>query len=295
MLLALQASVTGYFVVREFFFPPVMHPARAVGAILGASASGFMLPWVELLTRIRRLRLPLENRLRYRVPPSDSFFPNAPEAVMAPWRRKGFEHATDSGWEWAGMKQFFRIYWNPEQPARWRRSASASRKTSPSPSSASPRAMRNGRIFRTTNFPFSPTLKCGPEITWNHVPCERNCFHQILRDHQGLPRPAGAIRRRRPARSGSRRGGRGNRAGDAQSNRSQPRQGDHSPDRRRPLPLLGPRPLLPLEAIHQGHGAALLRRGVGVSRLPAPDDVSATKGHPRESAGWSWLPARPLP
>jgi hypothetical protein len=25
-------------------------------------------------------------------------------------------------------------------------------------------------------------------MRWNHVPCERNCFHQILRDHHGFLR-----------------------------------------------------------------------------------------------------------
>jgi hypothetical protein len=39
-------------------------------------------------------------------------------------------------------------------------------------------------VTRFTNSPFAPTLQCPPNVKWNHVPCERSCFHQILRDHR---------------------------------------------------------------------------------------------------------------
>jgi hypothetical protein len=41
-----------------------------------------------------------------------------------------------------------------------------------------------GITWRTTNFPFSPTLQYSPDIRWNHVPCELNCFHYVLRRHR---------------------------------------------------------------------------------------------------------------
>ena len=151
-----------------------------VAGVCGVAA-WFFLPWIELLTRIRRLRLPLDNRLRFRVPPADSFFPHASEAVDA-MEEEGFEHATDSGWEWAGMKQFFRIFWNPEKKAIATVCLCEQEDVAFAFISITSKA-GSGRVFRTTNFPFSPTLKCGPEISWNHVPCERSCFHQILRDH----------------------------------------------------------------------------------------------------------------
>lgn len=148
--------------------------------LLGAGA-WFLLPWVELLTRIRRLRLPLENRLRYTSPPSDSFFPHAPEAVQA-MEEQGFEHATDSAWEWGGMKQHFRIFWHPEQKAIATVCLCEQEDVAFAFISITSRD-GEGQIWRTTNFPFSPTLKCNPEINWNHVPCEQSCFHEILRDH----------------------------------------------------------------------------------------------------------------
>lgn len=141
----------------------------------------FLLPWIELLTRIRRLRLPLDNRLRFRVPPSDDFFPNAAEAIEA-MDREGFEHVVDSGWDWAGMKQFFRIFWNPEEKAIATVCLCEQEDVAFAFIGITSRDA-NGHIWRTTNFPFSPTLKSCPGISWNHVPCERNCFHQILVDH----------------------------------------------------------------------------------------------------------------
>ena len=135
-----------------------------IGALVAGALAWFFLPWVELLTRIRRLRLPLDNRLRFRVPPSDSFFPNAPEAIDA-MDEEGFEHATDSGWEWSGMKQFFRIFWNPEEKAIATVCLCEQEDVAFAFISISSKDS-NGHVWRTTNFPFSPTLKCNPEIWW---------------------------------------------------------------------------------------------------------------------------------
>ena len=76
----------------------------------------FFLPWIELLTRIRRMRLPLDNRLSQVPIPNPSFFPNASEAAAA-MEEAGFDHVSDCGWEWDGMHQFFRLFWHPEERA----------------------------------------------------------------------------------------------------------------------------------------------------------------------------------
>jgi len=149
----------------------------ALGAVLW-----FFLPWIELLTRIRRMRLPLNNRLRHRPIPDASFFPNATEAAAA-MEEAGFEHVSDCGWEWAGMQQFFRLFWHPEERAvatvcLCEQSDVAFAFISITSHDS------DGKIWRTTNFPFAPTLQCPPNMRWNHVPCERSCFHQILADHR---------------------------------------------------------------------------------------------------------------
>ena len=151
------------------------------GAAFGAAA-WFFLPWIELITRIRWMRLPLDNRLNHREIPNPSFFPNATEAAAA-MEEAGFEHVSDCGWEWAGMQQFFRLFWHPEERAvaavcLCEQSDVAFAFISITSHNAA------GGIWRTTNFPFAPTLQCPPNVKWNHVSCERSCFHQILKDHR---------------------------------------------------------------------------------------------------------------
>lgn len=141
----------------------------------------FLLPWIELLTRIRRMRLPMENRLRHRRIPDPAFFPNASEAAMA-MEEAGFEHVDDCGWQWAGMQQYFQIFWHPEERAEATVCLCEQGEVAFAFIAITSRD-GSGCILRTTNFPFSPTLKCPPNVIWNHVPCERNCFHEILRDH----------------------------------------------------------------------------------------------------------------
>src|SRR6478735_3491087 len=152
-----------------------------VGGLVGA-AMWFFLPWIELLTRIRLMRLPLNNRLHHREIPNPSFFPNATEAASA-MEEAGFEHVSDCGWEWAGMQQFFQLFWHPEERAvaavcLCEQSNVAFAFISITSHDA------DGKIWRTTNFPFAPTLRCAPNVRWNHVPCERSCFNYILADHK---------------------------------------------------------------------------------------------------------------
>ncbi len=170
------------FLVASYFLVYFLSDNVWIG--FAGVAMWFFLPWIELLTRVRRMRLPLDNRLTHRNTPNPSFFPNAEEAAAA-MEEAGFEHVSDCGWEWAGMQQFFRLFWNPEEQAvaavcLCEQSDVAFAFVTVTSYDA------DGRIWRTTNFPFSPTLKCPPNVRWNHVPCERNCFHQILADHRGF-------------------------------------------------------------------------------------------------------------
>lgn len=141
----------------------------------------FLLPWIELLTRIRRMRLPMQNSLRHRTPPDPAFFPHASEAESA-MEEAGFDHVDDCGWEWSGMQQYFKLHWNPEERAESAICLCEQEEVAFAFITVTSRDAE-GRIWRTTNYPFSPTLKCSPKVKWNHVPCERNCFHQILKDH----------------------------------------------------------------------------------------------------------------
>jgi len=161
-----------------------------LAGIIGV-ALWFFLPWVELLTRIRRLRLPLNNRLRHRTVPDPAFFPNAVEAASA-MEEAGFEHVTDCGWDWGGMQQFFRLFWHPEEMAVAAVCLCEQSEVAFAFISVTSYD-HTGRTWRTTNYPFSATLKCPPGIHWNHVPCERACFHRILKDHKSYLAKVGVL------------------------------------------------------------------------------------------------------
>lgn len=147
-----------------------------------AVVAWFFLPWLELLTRVRKMRLPMANRLEHRNSPEDEFFPNASKALAA-MSDADFEHVDDAAWHWVGMKQHFRLHWNPEERAAATVCLCEQDNVTFAFISITSRT-EDGRVCRTTNFPFSPTLKNPPGFLWNHVPCERNCFHQMLADHQ---------------------------------------------------------------------------------------------------------------
>lgn len=169
------------FLAATFSLFYFLFGCRVWGGLLGI-ALWLFLPWFELLTRIRRMKLPLDNRLQHRGIPDPYHFPNAPEAAAA-MEEAGFDHVSDCGWEWAGMRQFFRLYWHPEERAiaavcLCEQSDVAFAFISITSHDA------DGRIWRTSNFPFAPTLRCPPDLRWNSVPCCKGCFHQILDDHR---------------------------------------------------------------------------------------------------------------
>ena len=168
------------FLFATFFFFYFM--SGNIFAGIAGTSLWFFLPWIELLTHVRHLRMPLNNRLRHRELPNPSFFPNAIEAATG-MEEAGFEHVSDCGWQWSGMHQHFRLFWNPEERAVASVCLCEQDDVAFAFISITSRDS-TGRTWRTTNFPFAPTLRCPPTLRWNHVPCEKSCFHQILKDHQ---------------------------------------------------------------------------------------------------------------
>lgn len=76
------------------------------------AASWLFLPWLEILTRVRRLRLPAERTLHPRTPPSPHTFPNLHE-LTEEIEEEGFEYVRDTGWEHEGYRHFYRLLYEP--------------------------------------------------------------------------------------------------------------------------------------------------------------------------------------
>jgi hypothetical protein len=69
------------------------------------------LPWVEILLRVRPLRLPVEHKLTDRTPPSRADFPYLPEMTESV-EAAGFTHTGDTGWEGGPIRQFLRLFYH---------------------------------------------------------------------------------------------------------------------------------------------------------------------------------------
>lgn len=150
----------------------------AVGAI--CAGSWLLLPWLEILTRIRKLRLPLEKNLRHRTPPSRDAFPDLPELTEEIEDEK-FEYVEDTGWDWKEYRQYFRLFYKEAE----RTQASICLVDQDNIAfyylSISSRA-KNGTVWTTWNYPFSYSLKLAPEWQVNRMRSSQT-FLQMHESH----------------------------------------------------------------------------------------------------------------
>jgi len=156
----------------------------SVSAGLVAMAAWFFLPWIELLTRVRKLRLPVENKLRERSHANLEAFPSAHNQIQT-LEQSGFEYIGNCGWSLGGMDQLYQLYWNAETKSVASLCLCEQSNVTFSYVSITSRDIANG-IWRTTNFPFSPTLKPNPQVHWNQISCVDECVAKIIRHHDNF-------------------------------------------------------------------------------------------------------------
>jgi len=126
-ILALAATAVLALALRTFTHPLLRKSGAALVLVVSycsglmllkshlggvaAVVAWFLFPWFELLTRIRRLRLPIHKELAHVTPPSAMRFPelaNLTQEIEA----QGFEYVDDTGWVWEGMNQFYRLFYH---------------------------------------------------------------------------------------------------------------------------------------------------------------------------------------
>jgi len=142
--------------------------------------SWLLLPWLEILTRIRKLRLPLEKNLRHRSPPSSEIFPALHE-ITTEVEEEGFEHVEDAGWDWEDYQQFFRLFYKQEERAQAAICLVDQHDMAFYYLSISSRA-KDGKIWTTWNYPFSYSLKVAPALRINRLRNDQT-FLQICESH----------------------------------------------------------------------------------------------------------------
>src|SRR6266576_623506 len=132
---------------------------------LAAAASWLFLPWLEILTRIRALRLPKEKQLRPKSPPSSDTFPALSE-ITRDIEEEGFVYSDDAGWDWEDYRQFFRLFYREEDRAQAAICLNEQRDFSFYYLRISSRT-KDGSVWTTWNYPLSYGLKLSPAFRIN--------------------------------------------------------------------------------------------------------------------------------
>ena len=163
----------------SFFFGWFLLNSMVAGAI--CAASWLFLPWLEILTRVRNMRVPIQKNMRPRSAPSEERFP-ALDEITKEILDENFVQIEDGGWEWEGHQQFFRFFYKKDERILAAICLVEHGEMGFFYLSLSSRT-KDGRTWTTWNYPFPPSLKLPPRITICRTKPE-DTFFQIYHTHQ---------------------------------------------------------------------------------------------------------------
>jgi len=143
-------------------------------------ASWFLLPWVEILTRLRRLRLEEDKNLRRKTPPSSEAFPQLDE-LTEEIEKEGFTQVDDLGWAWEEQIQFFRLFYHEQERTQAAICLIEQDGAAFYYLSLSSRG-KNGEIWTTWNYPFFYSLQFAPQWKVSRVKTHLS-FYQMNESH----------------------------------------------------------------------------------------------------------------
>lgn len=155
-------------------------PTGNVWVGLACAGAWLLLPWVEILLRVRKLRLPLRKELHHSAPPSRNDCPEL-AALSDEIEEAGFEHVADLGWEMEGYRQFLRLFANPSRRVEAAITFVNQNELGFHFASLTSRS-GDGHVFTTWNCPVSSSLKTAPGVFLNRVATDEG-FAALVRDH----------------------------------------------------------------------------------------------------------------
>jgi hypothetical protein len=147
---------------------------------LAGGVSWLFLPWLEILTRIRALRLPREKQLRPKSAPSSDVFPTLND-ITHEIESAGFAHMNDAGWDWEDYRQFFRLFYKEDDRSQATICLNEQHDLSFYYLRISSRA--KGVIWTTWNYPLSYGLKLTPQFRINRQRPDQS-FWQLYQSHR---------------------------------------------------------------------------------------------------------------
>jgi hypothetical protein len=117
----------------------------------------FLLPWLEIVGRVRKLRFPIKSEIKHRFPPSRELFPQLGELTREA-EALGYEEIEDAGWSWDGAEHFVRLFYHAKERTQATIALAVQGPLAISHVSLTSR-LPDGRSFTTSNFPFAPSLQ----------------------------------------------------------------------------------------------------------------------------------------
>ena len=153
-----------------------------VGGMLFIGA-WLLLPWMEILFRVRRLRFPMKNTVTHRFPPSREIFPDLNELTREA-EGAGFTQVGDTGWMWNETEHFMRLFYHEESCAQASVALARQDGLGFSYVSITSRA-KAGTVYTTTNYPFPSVMKQVPRHVVNRQE-DAESFEDLMQSHQEL-------------------------------------------------------------------------------------------------------------
>jgi hypothetical protein len=149
----------------------------------GAASLWIFLPWFEILTRVRALRMPVEREFEAQSPPDRELFPNLDD-LTDEIEQEGFDLVNDLGSDWNEQRQFIRLFHRSSDQTQ----AAVCLVDQGNIAFYYVTLMtrpRDGEVFMTWNYPFSYSLKFLPQT---HIRRVRPAvsFNSICGAHQNL-------------------------------------------------------------------------------------------------------------
>jgi hypothetical protein len=153
------------FVATSFLAGWLLGGSLILGAVF--ASTWFLLPWLEILTRVRRLRLPLHRALQKCPPPPHNKFPDL-SSLSDEIESIGFEHVDDVDWSHGETRHFYRLFYDAKNMVTASICLLEQDRFSFFYVTFTSRS-KNGRLFLTWNYPFSYGMHLHPHTTVNKV------------------------------------------------------------------------------------------------------------------------------
>lgn len=145
------------------------------------ASTWFLLPWLEILTRVRRLRMPLHRSLEKCPPPPSSKFP-AFSSLCDEMECIGFEYAEDVDWSHDDTRHFYRLFYNAEKRVMGSICLLEQDHFSFFYVTFTSRTA-DGRGFMTWNYPYSYGMQFDPQMLINKVD-ENLTIEELASSHE---------------------------------------------------------------------------------------------------------------